>query len=67
MEACESIEKYHKHRKIMNPVLRKHFTWLYDILLEKLSTQFGPCEIVNELGHPGFHIFGHKPKSGIRS
>ena len=45
----------------MNPVLRKHFTWLYDILLEKLSTQFGPCEIVNELGHPGFHIFGHKP------
>ena len=61
MEACESIEKYHKHRKIMNPVLRKHFTWLYDILLEKLSTQFGPCEIVNELGHPGFHIFGHKP------
>ena len=61
MEGCESIKKYHRHRKVMNPVLRKHFTWLYDILLEKLSTQFGPCEIVDELGHPGFHIFGHKP------
>ena len=47
MEGCESIKKYHRHRKVMNPVLRKHFTWLYDILLEKLSTQFGPLSLIH--------------------
>ena len=61
LEGCESIKKYHRHREVMNPVLKKHFTWLYTILLDKLSTVFGACEIVDELGHPGFHVFGHKP------
>jgi len=61
LEGCESIIKYHRHREVMNPVLKKHFTWLYTILIDKLSTVFGDCEIVNELGHPGFHVFGHKP------
>jgi|TARA_S200000501_G_C20697062_1_gene687828 hypothetical protein len=60
-EGCESIVKYHKHRSVMNPVLKKHFSWLYDIVVDKLSEVFGPAEIVDELGYPGFHIFGHKP------
>ena len=61
IEGCDDIKKYHRHRKIMNPVMKKNFTWLYTILLDKLSTVFGACEIVDELGHPGFHVFGHKP------
>ncbi len=61
LEGVENIAKYHKHRRVMNPVLMKHFTWLYDILVEKLSTVFGPVEVVDELAYPGFHVFGHKP------
>ena len=36
MEGVTSIKKYHRHRILLNPVLKKHFTWLYDILIEKL-------------------------------
>ena len=61
LEGVENIAKYHKHRRVMNPVLMKHFTWLYNILVEKLSTVFGPVEVVDELAYPGFHVFGHKP------
>ncbi len=60
-EGVESIRRYHDHRKLLNPVLIHHFKWLYDIVIEKFSKIIGPIEVVNELGYPGFHVFGHKP------
>ena len=60
MEGVTSNSKYHKHAALMNPVLKKH-TWLYDILIEKLSAEVGPCELYDQLAYPGFHVFGHKP------
>ena len=61
MEGVTSIKKYHRHRTLLNPVLKKHFTWLYDILIEKLSAEVGKCELFDVLAYPGFHVFGHKP------
>lgn len=61
MEGVTSNSKYHKHAALMNPVLKKHLTWLYDILIEKLSAEVGPCELYDQLAYPGFHVFGHKP------
>lgn len=60
IDACRSNEQYHKHRKVLNPVLLKNFSWLYDIVLEKLKTVFGPCELLSDVAYPGFHIFGTK-------
>ena len=37
MEGVTSIKKYHRHRSVLNPVLKKNFSWLYTILIEKLS------------------------------
>ena len=61
MEGVTSINKYHRHRALLNPVLKKKFTWLYDILIEKLSAEVGKCELFDVLAYPGFHVFGHKP------
>ena len=61
LEGCESISKYHKHRAILNPVLKKNFDWLYDIVCEKISAELGPAELLDSLAFPGFHVFGHKP------
>ena len=60
-DGVQSIEKYHAHREMINPVLLHHFKWLYDIVIDKFSELIGPIQVVNELGYPGFHIFGHKP------
>ena len=63
LEGCDSIDKYHKHRKVMNPVLRRKFSWLYDILEKKMSDELGePFLCDDNLALPGFHIFG--PKKG---
>ena len=61
IDGVESLEKYDYHRELMNPVLKKSFSWLYDIVIEKFSQILGSVEVVNDLGYPGFHIFGHKP------
>jgi len=61
IDGVANIEKYHEHRVITNPVLMRHFRWLYDIVIEGFSQVLGPMEVVGELGYPGFHVFGHKP------
>ncbi len=61
MDGVADIERYHEHRKIMNPLLISHFNWLYDVVIDKFSQMLGPMRVVEELGHPGFHVFGHKP------
>ena len=60
-EGVGSIENYHKHRELANPVLKQHFNWLYNLVIEKFSEIFGSMEVVDKLGHPGFHVFGPKP------
>ncbi len=43
-------------------MLREKFTWLYDILLRKLSDILkGPVGFAPHLGLPGFHIFLSDP------
>ena len=62
LEGCDDMKKYHKHKEAVNPLLRRKFTWLYDILCGTLENELGdPCVIDDMLGHPGFHIFGTKP------
>jgi hypothetical protein len=42
----------------LNPVLREHFGWLYERLLDFLSRQLhAPVTFAQGLGHPGFHIW----------
>ncbi len=60
-EGVIDIKRYHQHREVVNPILIAHFSWLYDVVIEKLSKILGSIEVVDELGYPGFHIFGHKP------
>ncbi len=64
LEGCDSIQKYHQHRKVLNPVLRKKFSWLYSIFEQKMSEQLGDLVVCDDnLALPGFHIFG--PKKGV--
>lgn len=60
IDAVFSNERYHKHKKALNPLLLKKFSWVYDILLDKLSAEFGPCVLNPAVGYPGFHVFGTK-------
>ena len=64
LEGCDNIKQYHRHRKALNPILRKRFSWLYDILEMKMSKELGDLVICDDdLALPGFHIFG--PKKGV--
>ena len=61
LEGCDDIQKYHKHRTAVNPILKKKFSWLYEILCARLSEELDdPCVVDDMLGLPGFHIFGKK-------
>ena len=61
LDGTENIGMYHRHRKAINPILKKKFTWLYDILCRRFEEELGdPCVIDDKLGHPGFHVFGQK-------
>ena len=62
LEGCDDIKKYHKHKSLLNPILRKNFTYLYDIVCDRLSIELDAPVVTDDmLGHPGFHIFGMKP------
>ena len=58
------IAGYHSHKRLMNPLLKKNFSGLYDSVLEILSREIGPAKLINDLGYPGFHIFGPTPEKG---
>lgn len=59
-DAHHSQESYHSHKQILNPILLENFSWVYDILLTKISENFGKCELISDIAYPGFHIVGHK-------
>ena len=61
LDAVEDYARYHKLKTVMNPVLKKKFGWMYDIICEKFEEEFGcPVVIDDVLAHPGFHIFSAK-------
>lgn len=61
IDGLSNLEEYYKYSSLVNPVLKEYFGWLYEIVIDKLSKEIGPCELVDGLAHPGFHIFGHQP------
>lgn len=61
IDGLSNLEGYYKYAEQVNPTLYEYFGWLYKIVLDKLSEVIGPCELIGNLGHPGFHVFGHKP------
>lgn len=61
IDGLVDLNDYYRYSKSINPTLLEYFGWLYSIVLDKLQENIGPCEMLDFLGHPGFHIFGHKP------
>lgn len=64
LDGVENTYRYHKLREAYNPVLKKKFSGLYDIVLEKISEVLGPAQLLDLVGHPGFHIWGYSPTEG---
>lgn len=49
---------YRASARRYNPILREHFGWLYDRLLEFLTRRLRrPAVMAEGLGHPGFHVW----------
>jgi hypothetical protein len=61
IDGLAGLDGYYNYSKAVNPTLKEYFGWLYDIVFDKLEKEIGPCELIDELAHPGFHIFGHQP------
>jgi hypothetical protein len=59
---------YYATSKQMNPILRKHFDWMYDKLIDAFSKHFGmPTQFRDDLALPGFNIYcGPQDFSRIR-
>ena len=67
LDHVKSGDQYDKHRDYLNPVLKKKFNWIYDIIIEKLQGALGePVVIDGFLAHPGFHIFSAKSGTSIQ-
>ena len=67
LDSVASPDRYNKHKNYLNPVLRKKFTWIYEIICEKLQGEFGEPVVIDKfLAHPGFHIFATKTGSVLR-
>jgi hypothetical protein len=60
-EGMLEAPQYIKQMEKMNPILKDKFGWIYNIVLEKLSEHLGPCELIDDLAYPGFHVVGHPP------
>jgi len=52
--------QYKDYYTKMNPILKENFFNLYNILIDTLSPIVGPCALADNLGVPGFQIFGLK-------
>ena len=67
LDGVESHAKYDRHRDYLNPVLRKKFNWIYEIITEKLQEALGEPVVIDKfLAHPGFHIFSAKSGTAIQ-
>lgn len=52
------IALYYASARQMNPILKQHFSWIYDQLVQTFSEHFG-CTVVfrDDLALPGFNIY----------
>jgi hypothetical protein len=60
----DELDGYYSHKRLMNPILKKTFGGLFESVELALSRAIGPAEIIDDLGYPGFHIFGPTPEKG---
>ena len=61
LDSVASPDRYKKHKDYLNPVLRKKFNWIYEIITKKLQEALGEPVVIDKfLAHPGFHIFATK-------
>tara|TARA_B100000965_G_scaffold200981_1_gene167789 strand:+ start:686 stop:1459 length:774 start_codon:yes stop_codon:yes gene_type:complete len=61
LDGVESHALYNRHRDALNPLLRKKFNWIYEIICERLQSDLKEPVVIDEvLAHPGFHIFAAK-------
>lgn len=61
---AEELNGYYSHKNLLNPLLHQTFGDLYDKVELALSKKIGPAKIIDQLGYPGFHIFGPTPEKG---
>jgi len=54
-------QKYFLNQQKLNPLFHQNFNSVYQKCLDKLEKYIGPCQLIDSLGYPGFHIFGHPP------
>jgi hypothetical protein len=47
----------------MNSILKENFSYLYKLLIETMEPLVGKCALEEDLGIPGFQIFGLKKKN----
>jgi hypothetical protein len=58
IDAAASRSDYHRMAIEYNPVLREHFSWLYERVAGNLRDHLSePVECASDLGLPGFHIY----------
>ena len=62
---CKPYQRYTEGKSIFNPILLNSFDWLYNIVVQKVTENFGQAEIFNTLAVPGFHVMGHKPNATL--
>lgn len=68
LDARADISPYAQLAAQKNIILRAHFLWLYELLIEQIKLKLGPATLETELALPGFHIFGNpraKPLSSV--
>jgi hypothetical protein len=63
LDAVADLDGYTARAAATNPMLRARFGALYDAVIAALAPSFGDCALHEPLGHPGFHIFGHRPRA----
>lgn len=63
LDAVADLEVYRARAMSTNPLLRSRFDDLYAAVIAALRPIVGDCALCDGLGHPGFHIFGHRPRT----
>lgn len=63
IDCRKSRDYYVDNMKKYNEMMHKNFSWMYDIILEKMEEIIGYSKISNSLAPPGFHIFSPLPGS----
>ena len=55
--------RYYRKVTRLNPVLERHFSWLYELVIQAMREATGkPCALADGQALPGFHIFLAHPQ-----